>query len=205
MFTGIIQDRGQVSRIEAVGGDVRLRIGVHRLPLDRCAIGDSIAVDGVCLTVTALGADWFSADVSQETLSVTTLGRLASGARVNLEPALRAGDALGGHFVSGHIDGVGVIESTQQDARSLRVRVRVPDALSRYLARKGSVAVDGVSLTINDIVDSIFGVNLVPHTQAVTTFDALRSGLAVNIEVDQIARYVEQLLVSTDRPKQQGT
>jgi riboflavin synthase len=196
MFTGIIQDVGELRSLEPVGGDLRLTVAVRRLSLQHCALGDSIAVSGVCLTVTAFGADWFAADVSRETLSLTTLGGLKTGSRVNLEPALRAGDALGGHLVSGHVDGIGTVESLQPDARSLRVRFHVPGDLARYLARKGSVAVDGVSLTVNDVSGSSFGVNLVPHTQTVTTFDALAPGLAVNIEVDQVARYVERLLAA---------
>lgn len=196
MFTGIVQDVGELRSLEPLGGDLRLTVAVQRLPLQRCELGDSIAVSGVCLTVTAFGSDWFAADVSRETLSLTTLGRLKAGSRVNLEPALRAGDALGGHLVSGHVDGIGTVESLQPDARSLRVRVAVPADLARYLARKGSVAVDGVSLTVNDVRGASFGVNLVPHTQTVTTFDALTPGLAVNIEVDQVARYVERLLAA---------
>ena len=194
MFTGIIQDVGQVRKLEALQGDTRLTIGVSNLPLQGAVLGDSIAVNGVCLTVIALGADWFAADVSRETLALTTLGRLVPEARVNLEAALRAGDALGGHLVCGHVDGMGVVESLVPDARSVRMRLRVPAALARYLARKGSIAVDGVSLTINDVDGSSCGVNLVPHTQSVTTFGELKAGMVVNIEVDQVARYVERLL-----------
>lgn len=196
MFTGIIQDVGELRSLEPVRGDLRLTVGVRGLPLQHCALGDSIAVSGVCLTVTAFGSDWFAADVSRETLSLTTLGQLKVGSRVNLEAALRAGDALGGHLVSGHVDGIGAVDALEPDARSLRVRFRVPAHLARYLARKGSVAVDGVSLTVNDVSGATFGVNLVPHTQSVTTFGALAPGLAVNIEVDQVARYVERLLAA---------
>lgn len=194
MFTGIIQDVGQVRELTARGGDVRLVVGVDRLSLTACALGDSIAVSGVCLTVTAFAADFFAVDVSRETLAHTTLRDWVVGTRVNLEPALRVGEALGGHLVSGHVDGVGVVESVRADARSQRVSVRVPAELARYVARKGSIAIDGVSLTINEIDGALFGVNLVPHTQAVTTFGELLPGRAVNIEVDQVARYVERLL-----------
>jgi riboflavin synthase len=194
MFTGIVQDVGKVQSRETHGGDVRLAIAVDRLSLERTAIGDSISVQGVCLTVTALAANGFSADVSRETLSLTTLGDLAVGSPVNLEPALRAGDPLGGHLVSGHVDGVGRVLSLAEEARSLRVDFEAPADLARYLARKGSITVDGVSLTVNDVTGPRFSVNLIPHTRDVTTLGRLTPDTRVNLEIDQVARYVERLL-----------
>jgi riboflavin synthase len=194
MFTGIVQDVGRILALEAIGGDTRLTVGVDRLDLARCAPGDSIAVAGVCLTAIAFESRAFSADVSRETLALTTIGDWRAGRRVNLELALRAGDALGGHLVSGHIDGVGEIRSRVDEARSQRVRIRVPPPLARYFARKGSVALDGVSLTINAVEQQELEVNLVPHTLAVTTLAGLAAGDRVNLEVDMIARYVERLI-----------
>ncbi len=200
MFTGIVQDVGRIVSLERRAGDVRLRIAVTNLRLDHTAPGDSIAVSGVCLTALDLektaGAQSFAADVSNETLSLTTLGALSVGSRVNLEPALRAGDALGGHLVSGHVDGLGEVLSIESDARSVRMRFGCPPALARYFARKGSVAIDGVSLTINEVGSADFGVNLIPHTQTVTTLGEFTVGRKVNLEVDQVARYVERLLES---------
>ncbi len=200
MFTGIVQDVGRIVSLERRAGDVRLRIAVTNLTLDHTTPGDSIAVSGVCLTALDLdktrGAQSFAADVSNETLSLTTLGALAVGSRVNLEPALRAGDALGGHLVSGHVDGLGEVLSIESDARSVRMRFGCPPNLARYFARKGSVAIDGVSLTINEVGATDFGVNLIPHTQTVTTLGEFTVGRKVNLEVDQVARYVERLLES---------
>ncbi|MEY3464982.1 MAG: riboflavin synthase [Gammaproteobacteria bacterium] len=194
MFTGIVQDMGRIAALQAQGGDLRLTIEVSRLSLADARTGDSIAVSGVCLTALELTSKTFSADVSNETLSLTTLGQLRSGDQVNLEPALRAGDALGGHLVSGHVDGLAEVLSVQGDARSQRVRFRVPAALSRYVARKGSVAIDGVSLTVNEVEGDVFGVNLIPHTWEVTTLGTLAPGRRVNLEIDQVARYVERLI-----------
>jgi len=194
MFTGIVQDVGRVEALTPRGGDIRLAIRVSRLDLARTAIGDSICVQGCCVTAVALHGQLFEADLSRETLAVTTLGSLAVGAAVNLEPALRAGDALGGHLVSGHVDGVATVISEATDARSTRVVIEVPSALARYVARKGSVAVDGVSLTVNEVADLRFGVNLIPHTRELTTLGALVPGSRVNLEIDQVARYVERLL-----------
>jgi riboflavin synthase len=196
MFTGIIRDVGRIVTLESLGGDTRLTVGVDRLDLSRTAIGDSIAVAGVCLTVVALQPRAFSADVSRETLSLTTIGDWRVGRRVNLEPALRAGDALGGHLVSGHVDGVAELCERADEARSQRFRIRVPPALARYVARKGSVALDGVSLTVNAAEQREFEVNLVPHTLAVTTLAGLAVGERVNLEVDVIARYTERLLAA---------
>lgn len=197
MFTGIVQDVGRVASRETREGDVRMVIAFDRLDPSGISVGDSICVQGCCLTAVELRDRTFAADVSRETLSLTTLGDLAVGARVNLEPSLRAGDPLGGHLVSGHIDGVAEISAISGDARSTRVEVAVPAALSRYIARKGSVSIDGVSLTVNDVRGATFGINLIPHTQAVTSLGDLRIGARVNVEVDQIARYVERLLADS--------
>ena len=199
MFTGIVLDVGRVTSREARGGDVRMVIAFDRLDPSGIQIGDSICVQGCCLTAVELHGRTFAADVSRETLSLTTLGDLTEGSPVNLEPSLKAGDPLGGHLVSGHIDGVGEIAAMSGDARSTRIEVSVPPALSRYIARKGSVAIDGVSLTVNEAQGATFGINLIPHTQTVTTLGALRVGTRVNVEVDQIARYVERLLADSAR------
>lgn len=193
MFTGIIQDIGRVVSRESRGVDTRLVIETSQLDLSNAAVGDSISVQGTCLTATSLTKNSFAADVSHETLSLTTLGDLQPGAPVNLEPALRAGDRLGGHLVSGHVDGIALVVSTSKDGDSLRVKVSVPAELARYIARKGSVTLDGVSLTVNEVEGTTFGVNLIPHTQAVTTLGRLQPGARLNLEVDQMARYVERL------------
>ena len=194
MFTGIVQDVGKISALENRGGDVRLVIAFSQLRSSDFRIGDSICVQGCCLTATELPQGAFAADVSRETLSLTTLGDLAVGSPVNLEPSLKAGDALGGHLVSGHIDGVAEVVSISGDARSTRLKIAVPAELARYIARKGSVAVDGVSLTVNEVDGATFGVNIIPHTQTVTTLGKLAVGARVNLEIDQVARYVERLV-----------
>jgi riboflavin synthase len=194
VFTGIVVDVGVVKAREPRGGDVRIVIGLDRIDPVSLHLGDSICVQGCCLTVTEVVGKAFAADVSRESLSLTTLGDLAVGSPVNLEPSLKAGDALGGHLVSGHVDGVARVESVAGDAWSTRVKITVPDHLAKYIARKGSVAIDGVSLTVNEIEGSTFGVNLIPHTQEVTTLGRLTQGTRVNLEVDQVARYVERLL-----------
>jgi riboflavin synthase len=193
MFTGIVQDVGHLAVREPHGGDVRLTIAVDRFDLSHTAIGDSICVQGVCLTVVDLAAGRFVADVSRETLTLTTLGELAISAAVNIEPALRVGDPLGGHLMSGHIDGIATVTQAEIEARSRRVCIAVPGHLARYIARKGSVALDGVSLTVNEVQEAIFGVNLIPHTLAVTTLRRITAGTRLNLEVDQLARYVERL------------
>jgi riboflavin synthase len=193
MFTGIVQAIGTVEALTPRGGDVRLTIRAAALDLSRTAIGDSICVQGCCVTAVTLSGPLFEADLSRETLALTTLGTLAVGTPVNLEPALRAGDALGGHLVSGHVDGVATVVSQSTDARSTRIVFEVPSELARYVARKGSVAVDGVSLTVNEVAAARFGVNLIPHTQQVTTLGTLAPGSRVNLEIDQVARYVERL------------
>jgi riboflavin synthase len=194
VFTGIVQDVGRIEQRESRGGDVRLVIACSGLDLSGARVGDSICVQGCCLTMTQVQGRTFAADLSRETLALTTLGELTVGAPVNLEPSLRAGDPLGGHLVSGHIDGVGRVSAVSTDARSQRLTLEPPAALARYIAPKGSVTVDGVSLTVNS-VESTFGVNIIPHTQEVTTLGTLRVGDRVNLEVDQLARYVERLML----------
>lgn len=193
MFTGIVRAIGTIADIESRHGDVRLRVDSPDLPWLEYAPGDSILVSGVCLTAGALDARGFSCDVSRETLSVTTLGSLPPGARVNLEPALTLADRLGGHLVSGHVDGIGRLAGRHEDSRSVRMEIEYPAELRRYLARKGSVAVDGVSLTINAVSARSFGVNIIPHTALATTLGACRNGARLNLEVDLIARYLESL------------
>ena len=198
MFTGIVQEIGALRRIEARTGegaaeDRRIEVSFASISRERLNLGDSICVDGVCLTVAALEASSFIADVSGETLRVTTLGSKPVGARVNLEPALRAGDSLGGHWVSGHVDGVAEVASAVRDARSLAVNLAAPALLARYIARKGSVTLDGVSLTVNSVDGVNFSINLIPHTLEVTTLGRLEPGVRVNLEIDLLARYVERL------------
>ncbi len=194
MFTGIIQAQGRLAAREPRGGDLRLRVEAEALGLDDVAIGDSIAVSGVCLTVVERDTRAFSADVSTETLARTTLGARVVGDALNLEKSLRLSDRLGGHLVSGHVDGVGHVLSITPDARAQRWRFSMPRALSRYVAEKGSICVDGTSLTVNAVDDEAFEVALIPHTVAVTTFGARRVGDAVNLEVDLVARYVERMI-----------
>ncbi len=194
MFTGIVQDVGRVQLLEPRGGDVQMVIEFNQLDPAVIRIGDSICVQGCCLTATELVGRAFAADVSRETLNLTTLGDLRNGSAVNLELSLKAGDSLGGHLVSEHVDGVASITAISSDARSQRLKITVPADLARYIARKGSVSVDGVSLTVNEVEGNEFGVNIIPHTQAVTTLGNLSIGSRVNLEVDQVARYVERLL-----------
>ena len=194
MFSGIVKGVGRVLAVEERGGDRRLAIGFAGTPITPPAIGSSIAVNGVCLTAAAVGPDRFEADVSRETLSVTTLGHLAPGARVNLEPSLALGDPLDGHLVSGHVDGIGRVAAVEPSARSLVVAIDLPAGLARYVARKGSIAVDGVSLTVNEIAGDRFRVNIVPHTRDATIIGDYRPGTPVNVEVDLLARYVERML-----------
>lgn len=193
MFTGIIEATGVVQAREARGGDLRLTIHADSLDLSDLREGDSVAVAGACLTALDCHVHGFVADVSRETLACTTLGALAEGDAVNLERALRLSDRLGGHLVSGHVDGVGRVLDVREDARSQRWTFEAPAALARYIAAKGSICIDGVSLTVNEVEGARFGVNLIPHTVAVTTFSRRRVGDAVNLEVDMIARYLERL------------
>ncbi len=198
MFTGIIQAIGTVAATETRGGDLRLTIDAAalagRVEAARLAIGESIAVSGVCLTVVERQGGHFVADVSNETLALTTLRDLRAGDAVNLEAALRAGDPLGGHFMSGHVDGPAQIVALADDARSLRVTVETSPDLARFIAGKGSVALDGVSLTVNEAQGARFGVNLIPHTVKVTTFRDAAVGRTVNLEVDLLARYAQRAL-----------
>ena len=198
MFTGLVQAVGRVERIDPHGSDVRVHIGVGDPERIVGALGDSVAVAGICLTASTIGGGGFSADVSRETLSLTTAGDWRPGAAVNLEPALTLAQPLGGHLMSGHVDGVARLLSTRVEGRSRRLRFEVPPQLARYIARKGSVAVDGVSLTVNDVEGATFGVNIIPHTAEATTLGRLRDGGRVNIEVDLIARYLERLLTRPD-------
>ncbi|MFT3790102.1 MAG: riboflavin synthase [Rudaea sp.] len=194
MFSGIVQAVGTIASLQPHGGDVRLVVDAGGLGVDGIALGDSIAVSGVCLTVVGIDASRLAFDVSNETLSRTALATLEQGSGVNLEKALRLADRLDGHLVSGHVDGVGRVLAIEPDARSQHWTFEVPAELAKYIAGKGSVCVDGASLTVNETDGARFGVNLIPHTVSVTTFKDKRVGDAVNVEVDLIARYVERLL-----------
>jgi riboflavin synthase len=197
MFTGIIIATGRVASIEEKAGDLQLAIDAAAIDPGRLGLGDSVSVQGVCLTVTALEDATFYADVSRETMGKTTLGALGRGSRVNLEPALRAGDALGGHMVSGHVDALGRLTNIHPDGRSWRMQYELPEALMRYVAPKGSICINGVSLTVNQVGGQLFDVNIIPHTYEVTTLGELLPGAAVNIEIDLIARYLERLMANT--------
>jgi riboflavin synthase len=194
MFTGIILAKGRIVSLDERGGDLELGVDAAGLDVARIAIGDSVCVQGVCLTVTRKQGSEFFADVSRETMAKTTLGRLKVGSHVNLEPSLRAGDALGGHMVSGHVDAVGRLKSLDQDARSWRLEFELPPTLMRYVAEKGSICLNGVSLTVNGVGDRGFDVNIIPHTHDVTTLGELRPGDEVNVEIDVVARYLERLM-----------
>ncbi|MFC7302205.1 riboflavin synthase [Cognatiluteimonas weifangensis] len=200
MFTGLIEGIGHLAAREPRGGDARLRIDAGSLALTDVQPGDSIAVNGVCLTVVAFDAAGFQADVSTETLALTTLGALPPGTALNLERALRADARLGGHLVSGHVDGVGTVLAIAADARAQRWRIAAPAPLRRYIAKKGSICVDGVSLTVNAVDADAFEIALVPHTLAHTAFADTAVGAAVNLEVDLVARYVERLLTTPETP-----
>jgi riboflavin synthase len=202
MFTGIIQAIGEIERLEPRGGDMRLAVRAGKLKLDGAAIGDSIAVNGVCLTAVEIGGGRFTADVSRETLSLTTLGKLAPGSRVNLETALTLATPLGGHLVSGHVDGVGTVLEVREDARSWRLQIHAPGELARYIAHKGSICVDGTSLTVNEVKGAVFDLNIVPHTLEETIIGGYRSGTRVNLEVDLIARYLERLILGEHASEQ---
>ncbi len=194
MFTGIIKAKGTISGMEKRGGDVRLSVRSDGLPWTDYEIGESIAVNGVCLTAVALDDDGFATDVSVETLDVTALGGLEVGAVVNLEPSLSLGERLGGHLVSGHVDCTGKVVTRDVDARSVRLRIEIPKAYARYVAKKGSVCIDGVSLTVNEVSGNAFELNIIPHTADVTIIGDYRKGTIVNVEVDLLARYLERLL-----------
>jgi riboflavin synthase len=204
MFTGIIVATGRVTSLEEKGGDLELAIDAAALDLGRIAVGDSISVQGACLTVTRMQDTRFYADVSRETLAKTTLGALRPGSRVNLEPSLRAGDALGGHWVSGHVDAVGKLTALVQDARSWRMEFELPAPLMRFVAPKGSICINGVSLTVNKLEGRRFDVNIIPHTHQATTLGELKMDDGVNIEIDVIARYLDRLMQPfTDRRQNQ--
>jgi len=195
VFTGIIQAMGTIRARQTVGGDMRLTIATGKLDMRDVQLGDSIAVNGVCLTAVVLDASSFSADVSRETLSLTSIGQLNLGANVNLEKALTLSTRLGGHLVSGHVDGLGEVVSRYDDARSVRFRLKAPDGLAKYIAAKGSICVDGTSLTVNKVEGSFFELNIVPHTLQETIMSGYRAGSKVNLEVDVVARYLERLLL----------
>jgi riboflavin synthase len=195
MFTGIIETIGTVVEVKSVGGDVRLTVRAPALDWRQVQLGDSIATNGICLTVVENLGDGFRADASTETLSLTTLGDWRPGTAVNLEQALTPSSRLGGHIVSGHVDGIGEVVSRQGDARSERLQIRAPDALAKYLAHKGSITVDGISLTVNAVNGAVFDLNIVPHTLKETVIQHYQVGTRVNLEVDVIARYLERLLL----------
>jgi riboflavin synthase len=195
MFTGIVQSIGKILSTEIKAGDARLWVDTGKLNIANVNIGDSVAVSGVCLTLVEITHTAFSADVSNETLSRTTLNRLRPGDAVNLEKALTLSTPLGGHLISGHVDGVGSVISIEIDGRSVKIWFEAPEGLARYIAEKGSIGVDGVSLTVNAVSGARFVVNLVPHTLAETTLGSLSEGAAVNLEVDMLARYLERLML----------
>ena len=201
MFTGIIAAIGEVAELQQRSGDVRLRIRTGKLDLGDVELGDSIAVNGVCLTAVELPGDGFAADVSRETLSLTCLGQLVSGSKVNLEKALTLASRLGGHLVSGHVDGLGTVIERHDDARSVRFTIEAPDELARYIAHKGSITVDGTSLTVNMVRGKQFELNIVPHTLQETIMDGYTAGHQVNLEVDLVARYLERLLLGEHAAK----
>jgi riboflavin synthase len=194
VFTGIIQAVGEIAAMEPKGGDLRLRVRTGKLDLGGVQLGDSIATSGVCLTVTELPGDGYWADVSLESLGLTTLGDRKPGDRVNLEKSLTPTSSLGGHIVSGHVDGVGTIRSISRDGRSWRYVVSAPESLARYIAHKGSITIDGTSLTVNAVAGAEFDLNIIPQTFDETVFSDYREGTRVNLEVDVIARYLERLL-----------
>jgi riboflavin synthase len=195
MFTGIIQSVGSIAELRQKGPDARLRILTGKLDMSDVALGDSIAVNGVCLTVVEQGRDYFVSDVSSETLARTSLGDLGQGGEVNLEKALTLSTRLGGHLVSGHVDGVGKVISRRDEGQSIFFDIEAPADLARYIAIKGSICVDGVSLTVNGVDGARFTLTIVPHTLAETTIKHYRAGSRVNLEVDLIARYLERLIL----------
>jgi len=204
MFTGIIETMGTVAALQPRNGDLRVRITTTTLPLADVRIGDSIATNGVCLTVVELPGDGYWADVSRETLAFTTIGEWRVGAAVNLEKALMAASRLGGHIVSGHVDGVGEVIARSDDARSIRLTARAPKELAKYIAHKGSICVDGISLTVNAVSGTDFELNIVPHTAQVTVIGGYRVGTRINLEVDVIARYLERLLMGDTAAAKSG-
>ncbi|WP_321276319.1 riboflavin synthase [Thiomicrorhabdus indica] len=196
MFTGIIQAEGKIAKIEPQNGDVKMTIQTGKLDMLDVALGDSIAANGICLTAIEFGDDYYVADVSGETLSVTTAGEWKVGTPVNLEKALRLQDRLGGHLVSGHVDGVGEVKEISQDARSWRYQVEAPIEICKYIAAKGSICINGISLTVNKVDGCVFDVNIVPHTRQETTIKHFEVGSHVNLEVDLLARYLERMMTA---------
>ena len=194
MFTGIIQSKGSIKDIFSSSDGARLKINTNALDLSDTKVGDSIAVDGVCLTVTELTESSFTADVSNETLTCTTFSALKQGKNVNLERSLRVNQGIDGHLVSGHVDGIGAVNSIEKDGDSVRIKIEVQGDIIKYIAKKGSICINGVSLTVNSVENNFFDVNIVPHTLSATTLGDLSLQSNVNIEIDQIARYVERLL-----------
>ena len=203
MFTGIIEAVGHIQNIEPVGGDMRLHVGVGSLDMDDVQLGDSIAVNGVCLTAIEFDKESFVADVSNETITLTSLKDLAAGSEINLEKALLPTTRLGGHLVSGHVDGLGEVVSIKEESRSIQIIIRSPEELKHYIAMKGSICIDGTSLTVNKITNTDFEINIVPHTQQQTIIKNYKPGTMVNLEVDLIARYLERLLLK-DESSQSG-
>ena len=194
MFTGIIQSKGSIKEIFSSSDGARLKINANALDLSDSKVGDSIAIDGVCLTVTELTESSFTADVSNETLTCTTFSALKQGKNVNLERSLRVNQGIDGHLVSGHVDGIGAVISIEKDGDSVRIKIEVQGDIIKYIAKKGSICINGVSLTVNSVENNFFDVNIVPHTLSATTLGDLSLKSNVNIEIDQIARYVERLL-----------
>jgi riboflavin synthase len=198
MFTGIIAAIGKIDAVQPKDGDLSLKVATQQLSLNDVALGDSIAINGVCLTVVNINAAILTFDVSRESIDRTSLGDAKTGSEVNLEKALAVGERLGGHFVSGHVDGLGSVISLKESARSVQFRFEMPVALSRYVAEKGSICIDGVSLTVNNVADNWFEVNIIPHTMQETIMSSYTVGTKVNLEVDLIARYLERLLPETN-------
>lgn len=199
MFTGIVEAKGKITRKEAKGGDCRLQVSSETLDFSDVKLGDSIATNGVCLTVTGLDNQSYWADVSNETLRLSTLAAISVGDAVNLEKAMLATDRFGGHIVSGHVDGIGKVTELHNDGRSIKMQIEAPEPLRRYIAHKGSITVDGVSLTVNELQENGFWLNIVPHTAEETVISGYKTGTAVNLEVDVIARYLEQLIKGTEK------
>jgi riboflavin synthase len=204
MFTGIIEAIGEIATIEPRGGDVRLRVKTGKLPLEGVQLGDSICTSGVCLTVVDLPGDGYWADVSNETLSLTTVGAWSTGTKVNLERALTPESRLGGHIVSGHVDGMGTVVERYEEGRSWRFLIEAPAELARYIAHKGSICIDGTSLTVNSVNGAQFDLNIIPQTMAETVIGGYQVGTQVNLEVDVIARYLERLLLGEKAARPSG-
>ena len=203
MFTGIIEATGTIESIQKQSGDAKIRINVGELDMDDVALGDSIACNGVCLTAVEFSDQYYVADISAESLRLTTLGDLKLGSKVNLEKALTPTTRLGGHLVSGHVDGIGEVVSVEKDARSVVYKVKAPVEIAHYIAKKGSICVDGISLTVNEVENDEFSLNLVPHTLKETTAESYKVGSLVNLEVDLLARYLERLLTGRMSTEQQ--